>query len=189
MRVVVVLLLALLSGCASIERIESGPRKLGERLQVEIDGAWNHVNAPGMGPALTWTMEGLPVDQLLIYSGLPSDRAIHAEGGGPQAKRFVFKAGMRPDEIAGLFEGMFTRDQSRFTLARIAPAEFGGQQGFRFDFELLRQVDNVALKGFGYATVSKDQLFAIVYLAPRLAFFPRHAARAEAIAKSARIRD
>jgi hypothetical protein len=182
------LIAALLAGCVAVAKVEKGERAVGSRMTVSIDGAWNHINAPGMGPAETWTMEGLPVDQLLLYSGLKDGEAIHAAGqGGPNAKVFNFQAKMRPDEIVGLFEGMLTRDGSRFKLTRLEPIAFGGQKGFRFEYALTRKIDNVQLSGIGYAAVSAGELFAIVYMAPRLAFFPRHKDRVEHMARNARI--
>jgi hypothetical protein len=49
-------------------------------------------------------------------------------------------------------------------------------------------VDNVQLSGIGYGSVSKGELFAIVYLAPRLTFFSRHQGRVEQIARDARLK-
>jgi len=184
----IAIVLLALSGCVSVgvTKIESGDKKVGERMAVSIDGAWNHVNAPGMGPAETWTMEGLPIDVLLMYSGLKDGQAIHATSGG-SAKSYVFRSGMQPDEIAGLFEGMLTRDGSRYKLVKLEPVTFGGGKGIRFEFSRTRKLDNVELSGIGYATVSKGELFAIVYMAPRLGFFPRHAGRVEQMARSARV--
>ena len=62
----VALLAALAAGCASVSKMESGEQTINGRLVVHLEGAWNHVNAPGIGPAQTWTMEGLPIDQLRI---------------------------------------------------------------------------------------------------------------------------
>lgn len=180
------LLLALLlaAGCATVNKIESGERKIGERLVIHLEGAWNHVDAPGIGPAQVWTMEGMPIDQLLIYSGLKDGEAIHAPGG--RGKTFSFRASMQPDEIVSLFEGMMTRDGSAFKLGKLEPVPFG-ERGFRFEYALTRKVDNVELSGIGYGTVSKGQLFAILYFAPRLTFFPRHQGRVEQMARSARL--
>lgn len=178
----VVLLLA--AGCASVNKIESGERRVGERLVIQLEGAWNHVDAPGIGPAQIWTMEGMPIDQLLIYSGLKDGEAIHAAGG--RGKTFSFRSSMQPDEIVSLFEGMLTRDGSSFKLLKLEPVAFG-ERGFRFEYTLVRKVDNVELAGLGHGTVSKGQLFAIVYSAPRLTFFPRHQSRVEQMVRSARL--
>jgi len=183
-----ILSLLVLAGCASVAKVESGERTVGNRLVLVLEGAWNHVSAPGMGPAQVWTMEGLPVDQLLIYSGIQDGQVVHASGGGPQQKSFAFRAGMQPDEIVAMFEGMLTRDGSSFKLMKLEPAAFGGT-GFRFEYALTRRVDHVQLSGIGYGAVSKGELFALLYAAPRIEFFPRHRARVEGIARSVQVKD
>jgi hypothetical protein len=190
-RWIILILLAALAGCVSVTKVDSGERAIGERMTVNIEGAWNHLNAPGLGPAQTWTMEGLAVDQLLLYSGVKSGQVIHAEraaGSGPAPKSFSFRGNMQPDEIVAMFEGMLTRDGSRFTLLKLEPFTFGGTRGFRFEYELTRKVDNVQLLGRGYGTVDKSELFALLYSAPRLAFFARHEARVESIARGVRLK-
>ena len=183
-------LLVWLTACVSVARIDSGERTVGERLALNLTGSWNHINAPGLGPAQVWTMEGLPVDQLLLYSGLKDGEPVHARerSAAVEKKSFNFRATMQPDEIAALFEGMLSRDGSSYRLTRLEPAVFGGTKGFRFEYSLSRKIDNVQLSGVGYAAVSRGELFALVYMAPRLAFFPRHAPTVEAIAKSAKIK-
>ena len=65
---------------------------------------------------------------------------------------------------------------------------FGGEKGFHFAYSLVRKVDNVQLSGVGYAVVSRGELFTVLYMAPRLVFYPRHIARVEHIGKSMRIK-
>jgi hypothetical protein len=184
-------LVVVLAGCASVAKIDSGDRVVGDRLTVNLEGAWNQVSAPGIaGPnCYVWTMEGLPIDQLLIYSGVRNDQAIQAESGGTDAQKKVYKfrSTMQPEQIVALFEGMLTRDGSTFKLTRLAPAAFGGDKGFKFDYSLTRKTDNVQLLGTGGAVVSKGELFAIVYQAPRLVFYPRQKARVAHIIGSAKL--
>ena len=180
--------LVALSGCVSMAKIESGEHTIGERLVVKIEGAWNHLDAPGIGPAQTWTMEGLPVDQLLIYSGIKDGELIHAQGSGRSQKTFAFRSGMEPDQIVALFQGMLTRDGSAFKLAKLEPSTFGGLKGLRFQYTLTRREDNVVLSGVAWAAVSRGELFAILYTAPRLAFFSRHVGEVEKIAASALVK-
>lgn len=183
-RLLVAGLIAVLAGCASVAKIDSGEQVIGERMVLKLEGSWNHVSGPGMGPAQVWTMEGLPVDQLLIYAGLKDGEQIHGGGGGPGGKTFNFRATMQPHEIVALFEGMLTRDGSTFELTRLEPMTFGGQKGFRFEYALVRKVDGVRLAGLGYGAVSKGELFAMLYVAPRLTFFSRHKARVEGMARA-----
>ena len=186
-KLLIAITVVVLSGCATVNKIESGDQNVGERMSLHLEGAWNHVTAPGLGPAQVWTMEGLPVDQLLIYSGLRDGDAVHPAAQSGQ-KSFTFRSSMQPDEIVGLFEGMLTRDGSQFKLVKLEPAAFGGGKGFRFEYTLTRKADNVVLSGLGYSTVSKGELFALMYLAPRLTFFSRHQGRVEQIARSARVK-
>ena len=188
-------LITVLAACASVQKIESGDRTLGERFTITLDGAWNQVKAPNISPpnTETWTMEGLPVDQMLIYTGLKDGQAIHAVRANPNSatpapKNFEFRSSMQPDEIVALFEGMLTRDRSVFKLVKLEPSAFAGGKGFRFEYALTRKLDNVQLSGIGYAIVDKGDLYAMVYQAPRLAFFARHQGRVEQIARSARLK-
>lgn len=186
------LMLALtLTGCVSVDKVSTGAQTLGDRMSVQIEGPWNRINAPNMGPAQIWTMEGLAVDQMLLYAGLADGSVIHATAHEANEKRkpFNFRSTMQPDEIVSMFEGMLTRDGSRFTLIKLEPSGFGAGKGFRFEFQLVRKVNNLTVSGVGYGAVSKGELFAILYFAPRMTFYPRHIANVEKIISSARIKE
>jgi len=185
---VAALLVLALSACANVAKMDKGDQALGERLMVTLDGPWNQVNAPGLGPAQTWTMEGLPVDQLRIYSGIKDGEAIFTGGAGQNAKRIDFRSTMQADDIVGMFESMLTRDGSTVKLDKLEPWSFAGEKGFRFEFTFTRKIDGVVNSGVGYGTVSKGELFALLYAAPRLGFFPRHKDKVEQMARSARLK-
>ena len=130
--------------------------------------------------------------QLLVYSGIKEGEEITANtvAGRPEAERktIKFRAAMQPDEVVSMFEAMFTRDGSTFKLEKLEPASFGGVKGFRFEYTFTRKVDGAQLRGLGYGVVDRDTLFAMVYMAPRLTFFPRHQARVEQMASSAKLK-
>ena len=135
-------------------------------------------------------MEGLTVDRLMFYSGIRDGQVIHPEQpGASQMKQFSFRSSMQPDEIVAMFEGMLTRDGSSLKLLKLEPATFGALKGFRFDYAFTRKQDNVRLTGFGYSAVSKGELFAVLYMAPRMGFFTRHAPSADQISRSALIKE
>jgi hypothetical protein len=188
MRIGIAVLLAVLAGCASVAKMESGPQTVGERLVVHLEGAWNHVSGPGIGPAQTWTMEGLPVDQLLIYVGVKDGDAVHQPDRAGKLKNFSFRSSMQAADVVAMFEGMMTRDGSVFRLAKLEPTSFAGQKGFRFEFSLTRKVDGVQLSGLGYGTVHQGELFAMLYAAPKLGFFARHERSVEQMARSAKLK-
>ena len=87
-----------------------------------------------------------------------------------------------------VFEGALTRDGSTFKLAKLEPSAFGGAKGLRFEYAVVRKIDNLQLSGVGFASVSDGELFAMLYSAPRLGFFARHQQRVEDIAKTAKVR-
>lgn len=190
MRILMSLFLVLtLAACASVKKIETGVNPVGDRLSVKVDSSWNHIDFPGIKPAQVWTIEGITVDELLIYSGIRDGQAMHPENpSGSKQKDFVFRSSMQPEEIVSMFEGVLARENSTFKLVRLEPYRFAGRSGFRFEYERIRKFDNVQLRGVGFGAVDNGELFALLYHAPRLTFFPRHVAQVEAMARSVVIR-
>lgn len=184
------LALALLTaGCAQLSHVKEGEVVLGNRLMVAVDKPWNQFEY-GIGDRRpTWTQDGFTVDALKFYVGVkPGDLIAPTPAEPKGTKALEFKAGMSTQEIVALFEGLYSRGGSAFSLQKITPHNFAGGAGFRFEFTGVRRHDEVKLAGVGWAVVSQGELFAITYVAPQLSFFPRHLASAEAIARSARIR-
>lgn len=190
MRLLIALCLALaVGGCATVRKVESGKNLVGDRLTIEIDGHWNHLDFPSIRPAQVWTMEGITVDELLLYSGIRDGQAMHPEdSANKDRKNFVFRKTMPIEELVSMFEGVLSRDGSTFKLMRVEPYAFGGKKGFRFEYERTRKIDNVQMRGIGFGAIDRDELFAMLYHAPRLTFFSKHHSRVEAIAKSATIK-
>jgi hypothetical protein len=176
-----------LAACATVAKVDSGKQAVGERLTLTLEGPWNSVDLPNT-PAKIWTMEGLPLDQLRIYSGIKDGEELDRGGPGAAKKPINFRSDMRPDDIVGMFETAVTRDGSTFKLDKLEPWTFGGQKGFRFEYTFTRKLDGVVNLGVGYGAVSKGELFALLYAAPRLGFFARHKDRVEQIARSAVIK-
>lgn len=182
-----------LGGCAAgIKAVKVGPGEtlVAGRLMVNIDEAWNQISFPHpAAPTTLWTVEGITIDNLEFYPGLKDgDLLAQNTPGAKTARPLTFKASMRPDEIVALYEGLYSRDGSVFTLDKLEPVEFADGKGFRFQFTVVRKSDDVKLSGMAWAAVRDNQLFAMTYTAPRLGFFPRYAARVEQIAKSVRIK-
>ena len=178
-------LLLSIAACGTVRKVESGSHAVGDRLSVNIDDSWNHLDFPWIKPAQMWTMEGITVDEFLIYSGIKDGQAMHPENpGGSKQKNFVFRSAMQPEEIVSMFEGVLSRDDATFKLLKLEPYRFAGRSGFRFEYERIRKLDNVQLRGVAFGAVDQGELFAVLYHAPRLTFFPRHQAQVEAIAKS-----
>lgn len=179
----------LAAGCAQVSHVASGEVTIKERLTVTVDKAWNQFEGGAGDGTPTWTQDGITVDALRFYVGLKDGALIAPTPSEPKGQKpLAFKAGMGTSEIVGLFEGLYSRGGSSFTLDKVEPAAFAGQPGFRFDFSSIRNGDDVRLRGTAWGAVRNGELTVITYTAPRMAFFDRHAASAAAIAKSARLR-
>jgi hypothetical protein len=182
---------ALLAGCAgpAVVKVGQGEAIVGERVVVPSDAAWNQLRGATSGTqsAAVWTAEGLAIDQLNFYVGVKDGEAL-AQSAGKEQRPLNFKASMQGHEIAALFEALHTRDGSTFRLDKLEPTVFLGQPGWRMQFTLVRKFDDVKLSGSVWATVRDNQLFAMTFSAPALAFYPRLAPKVEQVAKAARLK-
>jgi hypothetical protein len=182
-------LLLLAAGCAQVSHVATGDVVIKERLTVKVDKAWNQFGS-GFGENVpTWTQDGFTVDALRFYVGMKDGDLLAPTPSEPKGtKALAFKSTMQTADIVALFEGLYSRGGSSFTLDRVEPQAFAGGSGFRFEFSSVRKFDDVRLKGIAWGTVRNGELTVITYTAPRLAFFDRHVKSAEAIAGSARLR-
>ena len=180
-------LLLVLAGCANVSKVAEGDAMVANRVALHLDTAWNQVNLPNQSSVTTWTMDGVTVDLLQFYVGVKDGQQIGAAPVKDQ-RPLNFKAGMLPHEIVSLFEGLYSRDGSSFTLDKLEPAEFMGEKGFRFRYTVVRKFDDVKLSGTAWGAVRNQELFVMTYTAPRAGFYPRYVSRVEQIAKSARLK-
>jgi hypothetical protein len=180
---------ALLAGCANVTKVGGGDAVIAERLVVPSDAAWNQFNPPfvqGKAAAM-WTQEGLTIDQLNFYAGLKDGEEL-APAQTKEQRALVFKATMQPHEVVALFESLYTRDGSSFTLDKLDPVQFLGQRGWRALFTVVRKFDEVKLAGSAWGTVRNGELYAMTFSAPAAGFHARLAPRVEKLATSARFK-
>ncbi|CAG1016557.1 hypothetical protein BURC_01388 [Burkholderiaceae bacterium] len=185
------LLLAALviAGCANVTKVDTGEALVRNRLAVTVASPWNQFERGLSDNTPTWTIEGITVDALQFYVGIKDGEAIApAPAGDNKLLPLTFKSSMQPADVVALYQGLFTRDGSSFTLEKLEPAEFVGTRGFRFEYSLTRKVDDVRLRGVAYGAVRQGELFVINYSAPRLAFYPKYVGQVEALAKTARVK-
>ncbi len=186
-RLLLIATLALVvSACSHVAIVDHGDAVVGERLVMKVDNPWNRFEGPAAGPIPTWTRDGFSVDSLQFFVGVKNGEPL-APRNDKQTPR-TFASGMRPHEVVSLFESLYTRDGSTFTLQRLAPERFLHTDGFRFEFASVRKFDEVILAGVGWGAILDGQLTAMVYTAPRLYFFDRHLHDVENLTRSALLR-
>lgn len=166
-----------------MERVEQGTFTIKETLTVTADSRWNRVEPQRDGAEL-WTADGMPLDVLAFYVGVAEGETLGAEPGEGAPR---FRARMSPHDIVELYEALVTLEGSTFTLHRLAPAAFGGTQGFVFEHTTIPR-DGPALRGLAYGAAVGGKLYLMSYTAPKNYFYEKHLEQVRAIAASARIR-
>lgn len=179
------LLVLLLAGCASVARVD-GSFTVGQALELTTDGRWNRIDPPGSEADAdeVWTADGVTLDMVLFYVGI-ADGAPLGRAGGAQAP--VFRAGMLPHDAVELYEANVTRDGAIFRLERLAPARFGGAEGFVFEHTTTPR-SGAQLRGRAYGAVVDGRLYLMSYSAPAAHFYAKHLPAVEALAASAKIK-
>lgn len=185
--------LAALAGCAQMVKVEPGQVTVKETLKLTTTSAWNRFEllfplsvAPGASEV--WTQDGITLDALAFFVGIEQGKTLGSAIPGTNKKLPQFRSTMTPGEIVELYEQMVTQDGSAFALKRVAPGRFGGQPGFRFEHTITRKSDNVLLKGVAQGAVVKDKLYLVVFTAPSIYYFDRHAPQVEPLLASAEIK-
>lgn len=185
--------LVALAGCAQMVKVEPGQVTVKETLKLTTTSAWNRFEllfplsvAPGASEV--WTQDGITLDALAFFVGIEQGKTLGSAIPGTNKKLPQFRSTMTPGEIVELYEQMVTQDGSAFALKRVAPGRFGGQPGFRFEHTITRKSDNVLLKGVAQGAVVKDKLYLVVFTAPAIYYFDRHAPQVEPLLASAEIK-
>jgi hypothetical protein len=188
-RAAAALFVASLAGCAAVSKVETGEALVRNRLVVQVAEPWNQFERGLADNTPTWTHEGITVDALQFYVGLKDGELLAPTPSGRKGvEPLTFRSAMRPADVMVLLQSLLTRDGSSFSLDRLEATDFVGTRGFRIEYSMVRKVDDVRLRGVAFGAVRNGELFLINYSAPRLAFFPRHAAGVEALARSARVK-
>jgi hypothetical protein len=177
-----------------------GEQVVGERLVVQVPGAWNKVvDRAEQPPYDTWTQEGIPLDHLRLWGGvrpgqpLMTKWATYSRAEDAKERRVpTFRPGLTPEKLVSLFEELYAT-AGTVSITRVEPTVFAGERGVRFEFTLARRSDDLNMRGVGWVAVRPDpvwgeELFAATFVAPRLAFYDRLLPMAEAVVKTARVR-
>jgi hypothetical protein len=185
-RLLLASIVLVLAGCANVAKVSTGEVLVEGRIAMTLDSAWNQVNVPGRGRSVLWTQDGITVDALEWWVGIADGQNIVDQ---PSDKRpLTFRSTMQPHEVVALFEGVYGRDGSSFTVDKLTPVEFLGGSGYRIDYTVLRKIDDVRVSGMAWFAVRGGQLHALTFTAPRLGFFPRHQPKVEQVARGARLK-
>jgi hypothetical protein len=186
-----ILMLASLSGCVTgFTVVEPGVHSFGS-MRVTADENWNKAPS-GFTPTArtqsrTWTQDGLLLDRLIIIPRVPDGESI-IKSRDKSAALPVFRADMLPNEIEELVESsivkLYGEGQSAVNTSNLRPQGFGEHGGFMFDITAA-VTESPDYRGSVGAFIVDDELYMVMFLAADPYYYDKHAARANAIIKSA----
>lgn len=189
-KILVLLFVLALAGCAAIVKVE-GEQVVNNKLAVKLPSAWNRIAIHNQ-PYELWTQDGVSLDQLRFWAGVPAGKALvntpYTPVGQKAPRVPTFVANMTPDQLVSLFEILFSTDGSQVAITRAEPATFAGERAVRFEFTVTKKSSELVHKGIGWATVRNNELYAATFTAPELAFYRRLLPKAESVIATARIK-
>jgi hypothetical protein len=158
-------------------------------LTVTPDRAWNKIGARPGRNAETWTLDGVPLNDVTYYGGILNDATLFREVDKKNRPLPRFSSTMLIPDIAQLFEGSYrvAVGTSLMAIDSIEPATFAGQQGFRFTYSFTVESEEVRRLGEARGAVIGGKLYLITYEAPAIHYFERGLPAFKAIADGATI--
>jgi hypothetical protein len=190
------LMMLILTGCATTQYSLVAPGIVAiDELTVQAGTGWNLVPAAftpsARRTAATWTQDGLLLDRMTIIPAVPDGEPLLIVR-DESAALPVFRADMLPNEIEELVEStivkLFGESQAVVNTSNLRPYRFGDNPGVMFDLEATL-TDSPKFNGIVGAFIDNDRLFLMYYLGAVPHYYDKHKAEAEAIIKSALIRE
>lgn len=161
----------------------------GAGLLVTPPSDWNRLGAKLGRNAESWTIDGLPLNELSFYAGIENDKPIFREVDKRSRPLPRFTSTMLPTDIVGLFEGTYrvAAGTSLFEVGKVEPVTFAGQPGVRFAYTFVQQDEEVRRRGEATAAVINGRLYLVSFEAPMIYYFDRDLARYRQLVASARV--
>jgi len=194
-RILVLLLAAMLAGCAPYSLVKPDRQTLGGALSVEPGMEWNRVQLADIeGKIEMWTLDGPALNRLIFFEGVGDGEPLFKprSGSGGSAKKdeklAVFRDTMNPFEVQELVHATIARNfQTTIVECRnLKPVQFGDGSGFRFDTKFTAR-DEVDRRGVFVATVRGSRLYGVWFFGAGSHYFDRYLPEFKRLVDSAQI--
>lgn len=192
LKLIPALMLALIvAACGgSYELAKDGSQTTVGNMVLRFSGDWSVYEGPSpeSGHDALWTVNGVSLDQISIYSGVTSGERLLTLGDDARDSQMpAFRSTMTRDQIlsviAAALQHAYNIDNVEFTSVGAYP--FLLQDGFTYHFKGNSQ-DAVDIQGDGYAAVVGGQLYLLKFVG-KDPFYGRLKDSARQIADSARL--
>ena len=167
-----------IAGCSATggPLVRPGPNPAGGGLSIDSEMEWTRI--PGQRYQ-TWTIDGELLNRLYLVPRVREGEYIFL-GRRQTARRPdgpFYRRGMRPDELRDLvLDGLRMAGGVNVAGRNLRPADFGGREGLRFDFDLSNE-EGLRYDGMAAAFEHENGLALAIFLAPGEYYYPRDAAR------------
>jgi hypothetical protein len=176
------LVTALLAGCATLggqdPHVLPGAREVGGVLRVQAPIAYSQFRDRTLRAEM-WTVNGPLLDAVYFYYDLRPGDALVREREGVELP--VVRAGMAAHEVEEMLADTLRRTgTAQVSTDALRPDKVGTLDGFAFDFAYTAP-DGLDYQGFARGAWHGERLVLVYFTAPRLHFYPRLAAPAQAL--------
>jgi hypothetical protein len=181
-RLVALLALLLLTGCATASSVSKGPYKVGNVYQIEVGQQWaalpSTLTSERSGKFLT--IDGPDLNLLQLVAALKDKQPLIKERSkdNPVPK---YRSDMSQTEIVEFVtDTLATEGYQNIATQALRPSAFGTLSGVRFDLSA-QTPDGLNIRGTALFAQRDEKLNLIVYLAPEEYYYGLHAAEIERI--------
>lgn len=180
-----------LAGCETYQAVEPGLRPVGDGMTVTSTKPWVSVNTPYAlkGPDVTWTLDGLGLNRLLIFGGIDDGKALitaKQRAGVPPPPAFARTMdGLELGELVGATVSRTMAGGVAVETLSLNPVTFMAHPGFEMEFAFPTS-SGLEMRGFASGANIDGELFLVMFVAPRMHYYGKDLAEARAIAASAR---
>lgn len=151
---------------------------------------WNRAQSRPGRDAEAWTLDGLSLNEITFYGGIPNGRALFKEVNKREKPLPRFSSTMLVPDVVQLFESSYrlAGGSSLFTVESVEPATFAGANGFRFTYTFTLEGEEVKRRGEATGAIINGELWMMTYEAPAIYYFDRNLADYRALVGTATVR-
>jgi hypothetical protein len=173
-----------LGACTQFALVEpQKPVTLGSAYTIEPHVAWSRTST---GPRELWTIDGPLLDSVRFFNGLVDGDSLFEPTVARTDQLPLYRKSMTPLEIRDfVFASLNRAGYEKLATDDLRVADFGGDQGFRFEHRFATE-DGLRKKGFFIGAINNGRLYLIEFAAPEIYYYEKHRATVERMIGSIR---
>lgn len=147
----------------------------GKLMSATPKAEWNKSSARPSDQGERWTRDGLALNELTFFAGVPDGGTLYHAQYGTEQKLPKFRSNMLITDVVELFENSNRSllGSSVFSVHLVEPAKLGAHDGIRFAYSYAAQDEGLTRKGEGVAAIVDGKLYLVNFIAPEIHYFDR----------------